>query len=443
MTNTLFPLPPADELSCTPDVQAAKPRLQRPNRAQFELRSVDLEGLLPPAHRARLVWEFVEGLDLTPLYASIRAVEGHAGRAPIDPAILMALWLYATLEGVGSARALARLCEAHDAYRWICGGVSVNYHTLADFRVGHGEYLDGVLTSSVATLLAEGLVRLARVTQDGLRVRASAGSASFRRRERLARCLAEAEAHVAALRGEVDADPGATTRRQEAARQRAAEERRQRVGRALAELPSVEARRQRAGVRGAARVSTTDPEARVMKMPDGGFRPAFNVQLAAEPGSQVIVGVEVSNAGPDLGQLGPMVAQVQQRYGRAPAEALADGGFVTLADIRALAQPGIGCKVYAPPPGSRDPGRAQRERWRVDDPVIAEWRQRMGTPEAQAIYKERAATSECVNAIARNRGLRQVLVRGLRKVRAVLLWFAVAHNLMRAVTLRQVAAVPA
>ena len=242
MTDTLFPLPPpsADANKAeTPE----EPRVLRPNREQLQLRAVDLEGLLPADHRARVVWQFVMGVDLGPLYAQIRAVEGHSGRPAIDPAILMALWLYATLEGVGSARAIARLCEEHDAYRWICGGVGVNYHTLADFRVEPGDYLDGLLTSSVASLLAEGLVTLTRVAQDGVRVRATAGAASFRRRERLAQYLAEATEQVEALRAEVHDDPAATARRQEAARQRAATELRQRVEKALAQLPEVEAKK--------------------------------------------------------------------------------------------------------------------------------------------------------------------------------------------------------
>jgi transposase len=441
MTDPLLPLPPA----VPPDRHLAAPpgapRLQRPDRRQVEWRAVDLEGLLPADHRARVVWDFVEGLDLAPLYGAIRAVDGQAGRPAIDPAILLGLWLYATLEGVGSARAVARLCEEHDAYRWLCGGVAVNHHTLADFRVGHEAYLDQVLTTSVATLMAEGVVTLTRVAQDGVRVRASAGGGSFRRAARLTRCLAEAEAQVAALRQELEADPGATTRRQAAARQRAATERRARVARALAEIPALEARRRKARVRGPARVSTTDPDARAMKQADGGFRPAFNAQFAADTGSQVIVGVAVSNAGTDQGQLTPMVDQLQRRYGRGPAEVLADGGFVALADIRALAQPARRCTVYAPPAGAQDPTRASRPRWRVDDPIIAAWRTRMATAEAKAIYKERAATSECVNALARNRGLRQLLVRGLPKARTVLLWFALAHNLLRAVTLRRLAVV--
>ena len=437
MNDTLFELP-SPEAPRQPDVKA-EPRLQRPNRAQVELRSVDLEGLLPADHRARVVWEFVVGLDLGPLYAEIKAVEGHAGRPPIDPAILMALWLYATVEGVGSARAVARLCEEHDAYRWLCGGVSVNYHTLADFRVQPVEYLDGLLTTSVATLMAEGLVTLTRVAQDGVRVRASAGAASFRRRPRLEAFLAEAEAQVEALRRELDDDPGATTRRQAAAQERAAAERRQRVAKALEQLPEVEAKK-KATERDHARVSTTDPEARVMKMADGGFRPAFNGQFGTDTAAQIIVGVAASNAGSDVGQLAPMVAQVQARYGQAPAEVLADGGYVKLEDLVAVAQPAVGCRVYAPVPQPRDPTRDPFQPLAGDPEAIAQWRARMGTEAAKVIYKERAATSECVNAIARNRGLRHFVVRGLHKARAVLLWFALAHNLMRAVALRRAAA---
>jgi hypothetical protein len=252
----------------------------------------------------------------------------------------------------------------------------------------------------------------------------------------LTQCLAEATAQVTALREQVDADPGATSRREAAARRRAAEERQRRVAEALGQLPALEARRRKAGVKGAARLSTTDPEARVMKMADGGFQPAFNAQVMTTAPSQVIVGVEVTTAGTDQGQLRPMVEQVQRRYGAVPTAVLADGGYVDLDDLRAVAGPPFGCQVYAPPPGAKDPTRVDRPLWRVDDAVVAEWRQRMRTAEAQAVYRQRSATSECVNALARNRGLRQVLVRGRRKVRAVLLWFALAHNLLRATGLR-------
>jgi transposase len=239
MDDTLFDLPTEPSTPPVAGTPVGRPRLQRPDRDQVELRPTHLDGLLPPDHRARLVWDFVTALDLAPLHDRIRAVEGHPGRPPIDPAILVSLWLYATLEGVGSARALARLCEEHDAYRWLCGGVGVNHHTLADVRVDHADVLDGLLTASVAALLTDGLVTLERVAQDGMRVRASAGAASFRRRETLTDALTEAEAQVDALRAELDDDPAATSRRVAGARERAARERVERVRHALGQLPAV------------------------------------------------------------------------------------------------------------------------------------------------------------------------------------------------------------
>ncbi len=401
-----------------------------PNRAQLELRPVDLESLLPHNHRARAVWDFVVGADLHELYAAIRAVEGGVGRAATDPRLLLALWLYATIEGVGSARALARLCHEHHAYLWLCGGVPTNYHTLADFRVAHSAVLERLLTASVATLMAAGVVELKRVAQDGMRVRASAGAASFRRKATLEQCLAAAEAQVATLRAEVHADPGAATRREQAAQQRAARERQERVAAALKQLPEVEAKK-KAADKDKARASTTDPEARVMKMADGGFRPAYNAQLATDTASQVIVGVAVTNQGNDQGQLGPMVEQVTERCGKVPEEHLADGGFVSLDDIEQVSAGGT--TVYVPVPEPRDPSRDPHCPLPEDSAVIAAWRIRMGTDEAKAIYKDRAATAECVNALARERGLQRVRVRGRAKVLAVLLWYAVAHNLLRIV----------
>ena len=433
----LFDLPPA-EPAAEPEARRGVPRVQRPNRAQLELRTVDLDGLLPPDHRARLVWEFVEGLDLGPLYDRIQATTDGPGRPPIDPAILTALWLYATLENVGSARALERLCNAHDAYRWIAGGVSVNHHTLADFRVDHAGLFDRLLTSSVAALAAEGLVTLARVAQDGVRVRAAAGKHSYRRAERLEDLERDAAAHVATLRDELLADPAAANRRLAAARERAARERAVRVRAALAKLPEIAARKARRTYRGhrdaPPAASTTDPEARFMKMPDGGVRPAFNVQLATTTAEQVIVGLEVV-AVVDGDQLGPMADQLAARYGPVVREHLADGGYVNLAHIERLASCGTTVYMPAQKPRRGFPRDPHLPRPR-DSAAVAAWRVRMGTPEAKAIYPERAASAECVNAIARNRGLTAFRVRGLGRARAVVLWFALAHNLMRAVALR-------
>jgi transposase len=436
----LFDLPPTEAGPAEPEARA-RPRLQRPQRDQITLRPSDLESLLPADHRARLVWAFVEGLDLAPLYARIRAVEGHPGRPPIDPAILVSLWLYATLEGVGSARALDRLCAEHDAYRWLAGGVGLNYHTLAAFRVDEADVLDRLLTRSVAALLADGLVTMAVVAQDGVRVRAGAGAASYRRRPTLERFLAEAETQVAALKAELDDDPAATSRRIAAARERAATERASRVRRALEHLPELEAaRRRRAKPADEARASTTDPEAKVMKMADGGYRPAYNVQFAADTKSQVIVGLDVTPAGNDQGQLSPMIRQLQGRYGRAPDALLADAGYLRTAEIDELAAAACGTTLYLPLRIPADPTRDPYRPLPNDSPAVAAWRVRMGTAPAKALYKDRAATAECVNAIARNRGLQRFGVRGREKARAISLWFALAHNLMRTVALREAAA---
>src|SRR5204862_6056425 len=137
--------------------------------------------------------------------------ERAPGRAPIDPKILMTLWLYATTEGIGSARQIDELCREHDAFRWIAGDVSTNYHALSDFRTGHVELLDKLLTDNVAVLIAEGLVDLNRVAQDGMRVRASAGAASFRRRRTLEESYAEDRAQGEALRAGLDEEPGSGT----------------------------------------------------------------------------------------------------------------------------------------------------------------------------------------------------------------------------------------
>src|SRR5271157_5108986 len=287
----------------------ALPRLRTANRRQVALRAVDLETLVADEHRVRLVWSFVEGRDLAALYSTIKAVEGQPGHPPADPRILLALWLYATVQGIGSARELARLCEEHIAFQWLCGGVGMNAKTLADFRVAHGA------------------AQLDRVAQDGVRVRAAAGAASFRRHSTLEVCRQEAEERVRRLRAELEQDPGAASRRQVAARHRAADDRARRVKQALAVTETLQAQqqeqaRQRAEreARKAAlaqpdeakpippkpeaekepRASTTDAEARVMKMADGGFRPAYNVQFASDTTSGAIAGVAVDNSGSDM-----------------------------------------------------------------------------------------------------------------------------------------------
>jgi len=418
-------------------------RVQKPNRKQLELRPSDLESLLPEEHRARMVWGYVERQDLTGLYASIKAVEGGVGRAAIAPEILFALWLYATLDAVGSGREIARLTRESDAYRWICGGVSVNYHALNDFRSGNESLMDEVLTANVAALASAGAISLERVAQDGMRVRADAGAASFRRQASLEQHLAEAGELVDDIKKRAAADPAAASRRAQAARERAAQQREECIRAALEQLPQVQAAKRRNGEKPEqARASTTDADARVMKMGDGGYRPAFNVQLATTCEDQVIVGVEVSNTGSDMAQMAPMLEQVIERTGTVPGQWLVDGGFPAHEQIEAVHAHTKGqTEVIAPVPEPRrkadkrdDDARPPPDKYRRkegDSEPVAQWRARMAGDEIKDVYKQRAATAECVNALARNRGLQRMPVRGLRKVRAVAYLYALAHNLMR------------
>ena len=372
------------------------PRVKRPQRDQIEFRACCWNDLLPEDHQARIVWDYVEGLDLSALYERIKAVERHPGQSPIDPRILFALWLYATLRGIGSAREVDRRCDpqlGEVPFQWICGGVSVNYHTLADFRTAHMELLDQTLTTSVAVLMQEGLVTLERVAQDGLKVRASAGAASFRRRGTLEEHLAQAQEQIEALKAELDADPAAANRRQQAARERAARERAERLQQALEQLSEVEAKKKSRETE-KARVSTTDPEARVMKMADGGYRPAYNVQLGTDTQTQIITGVDVSNSGGDQGKMAPMVEQHEDRYEETPEEMLVDGGFAKKDDITRVSPPEGSTTVYAPVQKSKKDDRDPHTPREDDSPAVAEWRTRMATAEAKEIYKERAATAE-------------------------------------------------
>ena len=431
--------PELPESEAKTGVGATRPdetRVVRPVRNQLQMVMQDLDASLPQDHPARAIWDMLEQLDLSGFYASIQSVRGGPGRPASDPAVLLGLWVYATVEGVGSARKLSRLCQEHDGFRWLRGGVPVDYHLLSDFRTEHQQALDELLTQIVGVLMAEELVDLKEVAQDGVRVRASAGSGSFRRKERLEQHLRGAREQVRRLADQREHPDRGESKRERAAMERAGRERLLRVQRALEQMPDVQAAKERQAKRAGkarraklteARVSTTDPEARVMKMTDGGFRPAYNVQLATDVESQVVVGVDVINRGTDQGEALPVAEQVVRRTGQQPENYLMDGGFVDLEDIQTLEDRGIA--VYAPPRGAE---AAVVPKSRGEEV----WRERMDTPEGKAIYRHRASTAECVNALARNRyGLQQFRVRGLFNVTSVVLLVAITHNLMRWATL--------
>jgi len=434
---TLFVLPAATvpAPTRTPVDPERGARLRRAQRAQLSWGRIDIEAMLPEDHPARAIAAIVDRLDLSALYAPIEARDDVAGAPAIDPKVLLTLWIYATSEGEGSAREVWRLTQVHDAYRWIRGGVAIGYHTISDFRSRKPDVIDALISQVLAVLMRQDLIDLHRVAQDGSRVRASAGAASFRREKTLHALMEEARAHLDAVTREA-ADPAISARRA-AARKRGAADRLARLEAALKQVPEVTATKQRSGAKDATvRVSTTDPDARVMKMGDGGFRPAFNVQFATTTdAARVIVGVGVTNRGSDMGETTPMLDQIEKRTGKRPGEILVDGGYAQHDAIDQAVQGGT--TVYAPVPkprkgDTRDP-HAPRE---DDSEAVGAWRERMATDEAKEIYKQRAATAETVNADAKaHRGLDSMSVRGRDKALGSACLFALTYNVLRLITL--------
>jgi transposase len=416
-------------------------KIRIPHRDQVEMRCESLEQMLTPDHPARAVWQFVCELDLTPWTSKIVSKRGLAGTKALDPRVLASLWILATLDGIRSARELSRLTRFHMAYRWICGDEPVNYHSLSDFRNSEPGLLEKLLAQSAASLMHSGVADLKEVAQDGMRVRANAGASSFRREKTLRECLTQAEEQIAALKD--DEDESSATPRESAARERAAHDRKERVEAALLSLKELQdenAGRYPSQQKDPSeiRVSTTDPDATKMKMADGGYRPAYNVQFATTVEGGVIVGVSVTDQGVDSGQLDPMVEKIESLYESRPEKYLVDGGFV---DQKAIERTeAAGTLVFAPVPcveKLRAKGQDPYARRPEDTDGVAAWRERMGTEEAKQEYKNRASTAEWVNAQARNHGLRQFLVRGIDKVLSSTFWYALTHNFQRHMSLKQ------
>ncbi|QDT03642.1 hypothetical protein K227x_58000 [Rubripirellula lacrimiformis] len=415
--------------------QRGSARTHRPERSQVEMRFYSLDQMVAREHRVRLVWQYCESLDLGPLYEKIKSKVDGRGRTPIDPRILFALWFYATLEGISSARRLSDLTTRDFHYLWICGDVTVNHHTLSDFRSGNAEYLEKLLSDSIAVLLSEKLITLDTIGQDGMRVRASAGSSSFRSESTLQQMQEVAEDYVKELAERSDEEAAAATRAEQAARKRAADERLERIKAAQENLKELERRRKEKRSRkskSTPRASTTDPEAARMKMGDGGFRPAYNVQFASDGDSRIVVGVSVDNQGSDQGEMLPMYESICRTYGVTPAHYLVDGGFTKASDIEAM--DAAGTEVYGPlkdikrqVANGKDPHASKPG----DSDAMARYRKRMGTPEAQEMLRRRPSIAEFPNAECRNRGLHQFRVRGQKKAMAQTLWHVLVNNFNR------------
>ena len=418
-------------------------RLRRPDRSQMSFGLLSPEDLVAEGHAVRAVWAVVESLDLSGFRGPLKARAGVAGRDATDPALLVGLWLWGSIEGEWSARRLAELCGRDATYRWLCGGVTVNHRMLSEFRTGHADALDGLFTRVLAALAHKGLVQVRRISQDGMKVRASAGAASFRREPTLLERQAEAHEQVATLRAlydDAERSAGESSRRR-AMRERAAKERAGRVDEAVALVRELQKRQEASGERMGegqrrkqqkpVRASTTDVDATRMKMSDGGFRPAYNVQVASDPASRAVVGVSVSTSGNDYGLDGPMRQQVRRRTGAAVKEHLVDGGYLKKESLDAAAAEGVALYVPPKPPKDAEKNGDEFTPRPGDSDAMKALRERMGGEAGKGVYKLRASTSETVNADLRcRRGLRELTVRGVKKVTCVALWSALAYNVL-------------
>lgn len=426
--------------STTPKVVPShlKRRLLMANRNQMEMRHACLDDLIGENHPARRVWEYVERLNLTTALSTIKSVEGGTGRSAIDPKILVCLWLYAAICGIGSAWTLAEYCGDHEGFKWICGGVSIDRKTLSNFRKNAGDVFDELLIKGVAMLTHAGLVTMEEIAQDGMKLKASASKGSFCKKQKIQEHLKEAKARIAQLKQEIENDPAINKKRLHAARIRAANDRLQRLKQAEKELKSYceKQNRQREKYKKKLltnkqqkklKVSTTDPEARVMKMANSGFNPAYSVQLGVDTLTNVIIAVDVTQQKTDGGMMLPMFKDIRQTYNQTPQRYLVDSGYKNKDDLSAMHE--AGCLVYMPTEGKK--GKKALFDTANKDEAIQALLTRMGTEEGKRVYKNRKSTVECVNAQVRNRGFYTSPLRGMQKVRTCLTLVATAHNLLQ------------
>jgi transposase len=381
------------------------------------------EETLPADHRARLLWGIVSQLELSSFLSEAKALEGHQGRDQTSVQMLLTLWLYAISVNVGSGREIERRLASDPAFQWIVGDRRVGRTTLNEFRVRHPKAIEKVFTDVLGVLVSKGLVSLDVVAQDGTRVRASASSPSFRSASALSDCRRQAALHLRAVLAQADETDDV---QQQRAREAKARDFQRRVDEAAAVVRELQ---EGNFSEKTVRASTTDADARVMKMPGGGFAPAYNVQLATagdpEGGARTIVGVRVTNVGSDYGSVGPMIDDIERKCGRRPAILLADNGHASSADIQAAADRGVTAFIA---PQGRSMTKPPNPR---EDPAIASWRERMRTDEAKQQMRGRASLCELSNAHIKTRfSMASLLVRGLTKVTCMVLLSALTANLV-------------
>jgi transposase len=318
---------------CGQDDLQRKPRLKEINRKQLLLRPVDVEELVSVDHPVRAIWEMTGRLNLAEYLKNVQAVEGVAGRPAYDPRVLVSLWVYGYSMGVSSARELSRMCRSEAGCQWLSGLEEVNHHSLSDFRVAHGKALEGMFVEVLGLLSAEGLITLERVAHDGTKVRASAGSDTYRREKSIREHLALAQDQVERLAKE-DEQEGQL--RLKKARERAARESKERLEKALVELEKIREKKKDEQKKLEARVSQTDPESRIMKQPYGGFAPSYNVQVSTDAAAGIIVGIEATQDQTDYEQLVPGVNRIEENLGRKPKKIVVDEGYISRDNIIAM-----------------------------------------------------------------------------------------------------------
>jgi transposase len=407
--------------------RVAKPHVREPQRAQSVMTFEVPEDALPPTHPARVLWTILGGFDLSAFSAQITSVKGEAGRPQLSPRMMLTLWFFAISEGVGSARRIEKMITRDAAYRWIVGDLRVSHESLSAFRREHREALDQLFTDVLATLMFKGLLSLDVVSQDGTRTRAAASAPSFRTYGSLLECREQAALHLEAVLAD---NPSEHSVAEHARREAAARDFHARVEAAIDTVKTLQA--QRGPDSKAARASTTDADARVMKMGDGGFRPALNVQYAIAGsgmgGPRAVVAVNVNNVGSDMNSLTPMAEQILARTGALPKTMLADGGHARNDDIVRVEQ--LGVAVIVPP--SERAKSIEKLREEGAAPEVIAWRERQETPEAKEQYRARASLCELANAHQKSlHGIRQFLVRGIPKATCVILMSAITANLLQ------------
>src|SRR5258706_5036418 len=310
------------------------PKLKPVDRSQISLKVIDLEHLIDPGHSARAIWDLAGRLDLDRFLSAIRSQQGEKGRAANSPKMLVSVWIYAYSQGVSSAREIERLMGYEPGLRWLCGDDPVNHHTLSDFRVDHRKALDELFQQVLAVLDGEQLIDLSQVMHDGTKVQANAGVDTFRSKKTLDARLEQARQLLEQMGDPREDNPQARTRKQ-AAQERAARERMERMAAAAEEMEQL-LKDKTAAEAEKARVSRIEPEARKMKHGNNAILPSYNVQLSTESSNKIIVGMHVSQCSSDAQSLVPAVDKIEENTGRCPDQMVADGGFTNKPNIIAM-----------------------------------------------------------------------------------------------------------